>query len=299
MRSIVLVTCFVFSTYLSTHELYQECKHHVIDVVATGMPVAFSGLVLWAFFNRIPRHWKPLTGDVAEFIYTSWEQQKFKKARSIALKRIPDNSVFFKVVVFTQELPGVLAIGEPFIKKLEMLLKKRNDLLSALQATDTAVMRLELQKKLQKIDDELDEYRFICGHERVHKEQHHIYKSLLIQLAAPFVVYTFSKMAQKMIHVYYKKDVGSFMVHSTTRSAFEILIGLFYARKFEYDADRLASDDRKIQEAGLRFFIRCNEKQKRLLKKSKDKLEKLLGFCLYYTHPTLQERIILLKRMLA
>lgn len=296
MRVVVVVNFFFFLSIYANP--YQECKIAAFETFSTGMPVAFSTLVFWAFLNRIPHNWKTVDENVAEFIYTTWEQQGFSKARSVVLKKIPKDSFLFNIIVFTQDLPGALALGEPFVEKLKLLLEERKHLLQQKALGDIHKESI-LRNRLEDVEKSLDIFRFMCGHERVHKQLHHIYKLLFIQCCAPFVVYGSCKLLKYALEkVTNRQCNASFVLNAMTRSCLELLVGFIYARKFEYDADRLASCHRHVQEAGLQLFVQSKKQQENVAQKPLKKLEKIIGWALYYTHPTLQERIILLTRML-
>jgi len=173
----LLMICTALQAQTWSEFLVQDAK----DTLSTGMPVALSAACLWYYANRIPHDWQTVKGPAADFIYETWKEQGFTTQYPIALKRIPPHSVLGKIVVYTQELPTAVAIGEPFIQRIERLLKAKKNLLSQQITT-------QRECELQHIEDQLDECRFVCGHERVHKEQNHAYKFLLLQLLAPFFI---------------------------------------------------------------------------------------------------------------
>ena len=230
-------------------------------------------------------------GPVADFIHTTWRDQGLMRKKPIVLKCIPPDSVLGKIVVYTQELPGAVAVGQPFIDRIEYLLHEKKNIL-------IQPITLRSKKVLQAIEYELDECRFVCGHERVHKENHHTYKILTLQFMAPFFVYSALKHTRAVMQ---HNSVGiSFdwgVSRGITRSAVELLVGLIFARYIECNADIYASDDPKIVRAGLRLFEKAQQaKPKRSQIKSKQYVELLLKWIFKYTHPTLIERIAYMKK---
>lgn len=264
------------------------------DTLSTGIPVALSAVALWYWANRIPNNWKTVTGPVADFIYTTWKEQGLIRKRPIALKCIPRDSVLGKTVVYTQELPSTVAIGEPFIKKIKKLLDSKKNFL-------TQPKTLQREIKLQAIEDQLDECRFVCGHERVHKERNHTYKFLILQTLAPFVIYSSLKHTRALlIHKKVKTPFDWAVSRGLTRSSLEVLVGLVFARYVECKADMYASDDIKILRAGLRLFERAqNSKAQHPVKKPSQYIEVVMKWVFKYAHPTLIERIAYMKRRIA
>lgn len=264
------------------------------DTLSTGMPVALGAVVLWCYANRIPNDWQTVEGPVADFIHTTWKEQGLKRRKPIALKRIPRDSVLGKIVVYTQELPSTVAIGEPFIHHIQKLINEKNNLL---MQPNTVQQRVELQK----IEDQLDECRFVCGHERVHKERHHTYKFLVLQTLAPFVLYSGLKHTRTlMLHNKWKTPFDYSVSRGLVRSSLEILVGIIFARFVEYKADMYASNDLKILRAGLRLFERAqHSKGKHAVKKPSQYIEIILKWVFKYAHPTLIERIVYMKKRIA
>lgn len=293
------VLFFVFFTFLPAQS-WQECiVEDARDTLYTGMPIALSAAMVWAVANRIPTEWKMVDGEVAEFIYATWEEQGFVKARTIILKKIPPESILSRLVVYTQELPGALAIGEQFIEKIQTLLDEKKILESALENSPCTAKRTALIKSLESAEEGLDECRFVCGHERVHKERHHTYKLLGIQFLAPFFVYSLFKYTRKGLakSAYHNESVEWFLQRSVARSAAELGIGWVHARQAEYDADIYASSDPKILRAGLRLFKRAiAQKAIRRMQRKQTTTEFLVGAVLKYSHPALSERIMYLEK---
>src|SRR3989338_772809 len=85
----------------------------IADTLTTGMPVACLGALRWYFFNKIPDEWHDVPEEVAFFIIETWKSQGFKDADKVALSRIDPKSVLARLVVYTQERPGALLVGEP------------------------------------------------------------------------------------------------------------------------------------------------------------------------------------------
>ncbi|MFT6765653.1 MAG: hypothetical protein ACJAZS_000532, partial [Alteromonas naphthalenivorans] len=124
-----IITFFLLIHFSVQSQTWSEfIKQDAKDTLATGMPIAIGATALWYLANRIPYDWKNLTNPSSEFIYKTWEDQGFSRARHVLLKRIPHDSALSKIVVYTQELPGALAVGEPFIVRIESLLQQKEDL---------------------------------------------------------------------------------------------------------------------------------------------------------------------------
>lgn len=263
------------------------------DTLSTGMPIALSAAFLWFYANRIPHDWQTIEGPVADFIYATWKEQGLVREKPIALKRIPPGSVLGKIVGYTQELPRAVAIGDLFIKRVKRLLDAKNNLLNQPKT-------VQRDYELEKIEDELDECRFVCGHERVHKECNHAYKFLILQCLAPFFVYSGLKHARAvMVHNQWKTPFDWSLSRGLTRSSIELVIGIIFARYIEYQADIYASDDPKIVRAGLHLFQRAqNSKTKRSFHKPSQHMETALKWIFKYAHPTLIERIAYMKKRL-
>lgn len=261
------------------------------DTLSTGMPIALSAVALWCWANRIPKDWQTVEGPASDFIYSTWYEQGFTNKESVALKRIPSNSVFGKMVVYTQELPHAIAVGEPFIKRIEKLLNKKKELLVQPNTPEHV-------RDLKNIEDELDECRFVCGHERVHKERGHTYKFLILQFVAPFFIYSGLKHVRSiMLHKNWNNPFNWSVSRGITRSTVEILVGLIFARYVECKADIYASDDIKVLRAGLRLFEKAQKyKEDHPAKKPSQRFEVLLKWVFQYAHPTLIERIAYMKK---
>lgn len=295
-----LTLFLVFFTVPLSCQSWSECiAEDARDTLYTGMPVALSAAVLWGIANRIPTEWKTVDGEVAEFIYITWQEQGFSKARTVILKRIPKESILSRLVVYTQELPGALAIGEQFIEKIQMLLDEKKILEAIIETAVNATKHSALLAALHEVEEGLDECRFVCGHERVHKERSHTYRLLGVQFLAPFFVYSFLKYFRKGLakSVYHTESVEWFLQKNSVRSFIELLIGWIHARQAECDADIYASSDIKILRAGLRLFKKAlTQKTVTNIKRKKPFLEFVVGACLKYTHPGLSERITYLEK---
>ena len=290
-RSIFLFLLFIFHIQITAQTWTEFFVQDAKDTLSTGMPIALSAAAVWYWANRIPHDWQTLEGPVADFIVTTWEEQGFVKKRPVVLKRIPPKSVLGKMVVYTQELPNAVAIGEPFINKIQKFLDIKKELLLE---PDT----LERAYKLQEVEEVLNEFRFVCGHERVHKERHHTYKFLVVQFLAPFVIYSGLKHTRAlMVHNNWKTPFDWSVSRGITRSSLEILVGLIFARYVEYKADMYASDDITVLKAGLRLFERAQKyKEAHPARKPSQHVEIILKWVFQYTHPTLIERIAYMKK---
>lgn len=293
-RLSMLALIYLSFSSLQSEQTWKECiVQDVTDTVSTGMPIAVLAATVWYIANRIPHEWEDLEGPAAEFIFETWEDQDFLKARSVLLKRIPLNSVLSRLVVYTQELPGAMAVGQPFVERIESLLEQKTSLITLLvknpEKEDT------IRQQLREVEKGLDECRFVCGHERVHKECHHTYQLLGTQFMAPFIVYSFFKHVRMLIAKKMSLPVIEWVLQrSMTRSSAEILIGWLRAYQVECDGDIYASDDPEILRAGLRLFKRAQKKRNEkceFFKPPKDLPERFIGLILKYTHPTLDQRI--------
>jgi Zn-dependent protease with chaperone function len=297
-NALALFSILSFSS-LHTEQTWKECiVEDMQDTLSTGMPIAVGAAVIWYIANRIPHDWQDLDGPVAEFIYETWEEQHFLKARKIILKRIPADSVLAKIVVYTQELPGALAVGEPLIVRVKSLLKQKEELFNTLRKYPEK--KVELKQNLIEVEEGLDECRFVCGHERVHKENHHTYQLLGIQFLAPFFVYSWFKHLRMLIERKCSVPAVEWILRrSLARSVAELLIGWARTQQIERKADLYASDDPRILRAGLRLFKRAlkNKAIKRSpVERHKQATENVIGWILKYTHPTLAQRIAYLTK---
>jgi chaperonin cofactor prefoldin len=290
-RKTIIIFFLLIQVSLQSQTWQEFVVQDAKDTIATGMPIAVGAAALWYFANRIPHEWENLAHPSSEFIYKTWEDQGFLKSRKVLLKRIPSNSILAKIVVYTQELPGALAVGEPFIKRIESLLKQQTLFINKLQ--EHPEQEKKLMQKLGEVEDGLDECRFVCGHERVHKECHHTYQLLITQFTAPFIVYSYFKHTRMFIQKKYSLPLVEWTLRrSVSRSGAEVFIGWLRAQSIEYSADIHASDDPKILRAGLRLFKRALDN--RSVKRSRVQphlTESIMGWVFRYTHPTLGNRI--------
>ena len=269
----------------------------IADTLTTGMPVAFLGAVRWYLFNKIPYNWHDVPKEVADFIIETWKDQGFHDANKIVLKRIDASSVLARLVVYTQERPGALLVGEPFIQKLTALLAKKNTLLQALHDEIDQDKKQEFLHILEIIEDGLDELKFVCSHERVHKERDHIYKLLVVSVVSSFLVYSSFKHMGLVSDREQQSSRLRRLIENIPRTSTEFAIGWFFEHKFERDADLYASRDPKIIRAGLRLFKRALHAHTRGT--NKQALEEyVLGKFFKYAHPSLSERIRYLEQLL-
>lgn len=262
-----------------------------IDTLKTGIPIALFSGILWHIAYRVPHDWPDVTEPTASFIYNTWKQQGFKQADTVLLKRIPNDSFMAKVVVYTQELPGALAVGLPFIKRVEHLLTKKTQIKNSLALTTDASTIQTLHAQYTLLEQELNECRFVCGHERVHQERHHAYKLLLTQSCAPFLVYMVSKHGAQMLNHYnILPVVATLLQWKIFRSTTEIFIFWLKAHLYERDADLHASTDPQVIKAGIKLFKRAQQQKVPEMGPVGYRV-KLMSWLLKYTHPVLQERI--------
>lgn len=281
-------------------QTWAECVvEDVSDTLSTGVPVALAAAAVWAIANHIPHDWQDLEGPAADFIYTTWQEQGFKRPYSVLLKKIPPSSVLSRLVVYTQELPGALAVGNQFVERITQLLEEKELFKKQLSTEQNPLKQAHLKETLKKIEEGLDECRFVCGHERVHKEKRHTYQLLTTQFLAPFVVYSFLKYMRTLLAKQYPNSYLHSWIMQTgpVRTSLELLIGWLRTRQFEYQADIYASQDPKILRAGLRMFKRAlRKKLTKLPTHPKELAEIAIGWILQYTHPTLPERVYYLER---
>ncbi len=277
----------------STHtaSLATTLAHDCIDTLKTGVPIALSSAILWHIFYRIPHHWPDVSQPTADFIRTTWKAQGLKDADQVLLKRIPDDSFMAKVVVYTQELPGALVVGLPFIKRVEKLLEQQEQIRQRLTESINATTQKQLHAEYELLEQELDECRFVCGHERVHQERHHAYKLLFAQCCAPFLVYmTFKQAAQLLRNYNLLPFIAAYLEWETCRSAAQIGILWMIAHLYEQQADLHASTDPRVIKAGIKLFKRAQQQKVPEMGPVGYRV-KLMSWVLKYTHPVLQERI--------
>lgn len=271
----------------------------VTDTLVTGVPIAVFAGIWWAVANRVPQSWQDVPEPAATFIKTTWKQQGFAEADRILLKEIPADSLFAKVIMYTQELPHALAVGIPFRLLIENCLSQKEELSKRFQLATDVTEKSRCQNQLEEIERKLDECRFVCGHERVHKENNHTFRMLIIQFIAPFVVHSCLKYTAGILeNREMLPTVSTILRKKTTRSAFEMLIFWCSAHWYERQADMYASSDPEVIEAGIRLFERARE-QKASGTYRFDAYKTVLLWILKYTHPTTSERIEYLKKQLA
>lgn len=285
----LLLSCIMISGIHTV--LPADSNQDYFDILKTGSFYAVSSLLIYYVGYSIPYKWQNVSEPTAGFIRTTWKEQGFANADNAILKEIPNDSFMAKVVVYTQELPGGLAVGAPFIKRVELLLSQRSEVEEALQKTTQELEHELLQHRLQQIEEELNECRFVCGHERVHQERNHAYHMLLIQCCTPFIVCATGKYGARLLDSYQVVPLLANllrlrMLHSAAQ------IGLFWliAHVYEQQADLHASKDPHVLQAGIRLFKRAQQ-QKVPEMGPVDYRAKLLSWVIKYTHPVLQERI--------
>lgn len=270
----------------------------ISDTLATGMPIAlFSGL-WWAVANRIPRKWLDLSDPAATFIRTTWKEQGLAHPEKIILKEIPATSFLAKIVMYTQELPHALAVGTLFKQRIEDLLHEKSYLESEYACELDKTKREYCEKRLQEVEHGLAECRFVCGHERVHKERSHTYRMLLIQFIAPFIFHSLLKHSANALDRHELWPVFSaFLRKNTTRSLLEMITFWVTAHIFEREADLHASMAPAELKAGIHLFTRAQE-AKAERSRSQELRTFILLWVLKYTHPTLPERLGYLRKAL-
>ncbi len=270
----------------------------ISDTLATGMPIALFSGVWWAVANRIPYKWSDLSEPAATFIRTTWKEQGLKYPEKIMLKEIPVTSFLAKIVMYTQELPHALAVGAPFKNRIEEFLYEKIHLESELLEETDELKRMQLQEKLKKVEEGLAECRFVCGHERVHKERSHTYQMLLIQFIAPFIFHSLLKHSANALDRHcLLPTLSAVLRKNTTRSVLEMITFWVTAHIFERDADLHASKDPAELRAGINLFVQAQQ-----AKAERSRVQGMRTFVLLwllkYTHPTIPERLSYLKKAL-
>ncbi len=270
----------------------------IIDVVKTGMPVALYAGVWWILSNRVPKNWKDVPDPAATFIKTTWKEQGFLDADRVRLKLIPADSLFAKVIMYTQELPHALAVGQPFRRRIETTLARKKSVTDKLLSLSEENEIFDCKVELEEIEQKLNQCRFVCGHERVHQEENHTFRMLIIQVLAPFFVYSVLKQAALSLENQGGYDqLPSLLTRGITRSALEMVVFWCSAHWYERKADLHASSDPAVISAGISLFEQAQQK-KITRKADKDLYRTVLVWILKYTHPTMVERIGYLKKSL-
>ena len=201
--------------------------------------------------------------------------------------------------MYTQELPHALAVGIPFKKRIEKFLHEQASLqLSLAQGSDDQITREAYKKRLQEVEAGLAECRFVCGHERVHKERGHTYQMLLIQFIAPFVLLSLLKHSANALDRREKYSMLSAILRKNiTRATLEMLIFWLTAHMFEREADLHASGNPAEIKAGIELFTRARASKGERKHMQGMRMTIFLWF-LKYTHPTTPERLKYLKKAL-
>lgn len=288
-----LLICLTLTQPVSTYtsSMFTTFSTECIDTFKAGLPGALLSAVLWRIAYDVPHTWPDVTQPTASFIKKTWKDQGFLEADSVILKQIPADSFMAKVVVYTQEFPGALAVGLPFIRRVEKLLAQQEEIAQKLTCVDDATRRSLLEQERIIIEEELDECRFVCGHERVHQEQGHAYKILITQCIAPFAVYIAAKQSAKLLrHYNILPWMAPCLEWKATRSAAEIGIFWITAHLYEREADLHASTNPKVIKAGINLFKRA-QNQKVPEMGPVGYRTKMMAWLLKYTHPVLSERI--------
>jgi hypothetical protein len=277
--------------HISPSSLLASVGTECVDTFKAGLPGAVISTLLWCLAYDVPHTWPDVTGETEQFIRKTWKEQGFSEADNVILKQIPADSFMAKVVVYTQEFPGALAIGLPFIRRVEKLLAQQEQIKKELLRVDDTTRRRLLERELALIETELDECRFVCGHERVHQEQGHAYKILITQCVAPFAVYVVAQQSARILRKYERLAwIAPCLEWKATRSAAEIGIFWLKAHLYEREADLHASTDPKVIEAGISLFKKA-QNQKVPEMGPVGYRTKLMSWLLKYTHPILSERI--------
>lgn len=297
-KKILFIFCFSFvaSSYSS---IGSKIIDDISDTLATGMPIALFSGVWWAVANRVPTKWPDLSEPAASFIRNTWKEQGLPHPEKIILKEIPASSLFAKVIMYTQELPHALAVGIPFKKRIELFLQEQEVLRARLREVHEDDSLYEADKKrLKEVEEGLAECRFVCGHERVHKERSHTYRMLLIQFIAPFILHSFLKHSANALDRHEMVPNFSLMLRKNmTRATLEMIIFWVTAHLFEREADLHASKNPVEIKAGIHLFTRARA-SKETRKQSKGVRMTIFLWFLKYTHPTTSERLKYLNKAL-
>ncbi len=294
--SLIFVIC-LFSTFVQG-SIGSKIVDDISDTLLTGIPLALFSGTWWAIANRVPRKWPDLSEPAAGFIRSTWKKQGLAHPERIILKEIPANSLFAKVIMYTQELPHALAVGIPFKKRIEKFLHEQLLLQACLAQECNEETREIYKKKIQQIEIGLAECRFVCGHERVHKEQSHTYKMLLIQFIAPFILHSILKHSANALDRRELWPTCSIILRKNmTRATFEMVIFWITAHIFEREADLHASKNPEEIQAGIDLFAQARASKDACKRQQTLMLTTFLWF-LKYTHPTTPERIKYLNKAL-
>ncbi len=289
--------CFSFSTFVYS-SIGSKILDDISDTLSTGIPIALFSGVWWAVANRVPNKWPDLSEPAASFIRTTWKQQGLAHPEKIILKEIPANSLFAKVIMYTQELPHALAVGIPFKKRIEKFLHEQSVLQIRLAQECDDQTREGYKKKLEEVEAGLAECRFVCGHERVHKERSHTYQMLLIQFIAPFILHSLLKHSANALD---RREMcpmlSEVLRKNMTRATLEMLIFWITAHIFEREADLHASGNPAEIKAGIELFTRARA-SKGSHKESQGMRMTVFLWFLKYTHPTTPERLKYLNKAL-
>jgi len=295
----MLFVVFCFSFFEPVYSsIGSKIVDDISDTLATGMPIALFSGIWWAVANRVPRKWPDLSEPAAGFIRTTWKEQGLAHPEKIILKEIPAHSLFAKVIMYTQELPHALAVGIPFKKRIEKFLREQSALQVRLAQESDDSIREGYKKKLEEVEAGLAECRFVCGHERVHKERAHTYQMLLIQFIAPFILHSLLKHSANALD---RREmlplVSTVLRKNMTRATLEMLIFWVTAHIFEREADLHASVEPSEIKAGIELFMRARD-SKEVCKKTQGLRMTVFLWFLKYTHPTTPERLKYLSNAL-
>jgi hypothetical protein len=297
-KKILFIFCFSFVMW-GYSSIGSKIIDDISDTLATGIPIALFSGVWWAVANRVPTKWPDLSEPAASFIRNTWKEQGLAHHEKIILKEIPARSLFAKVIMYTQELPHALAVGIPFKKRIERFLHEQERLRTRLmQPSEDPEVREADKKKLKEVEEGLAECRFVCGHERVHKERSHTYQMLLIQFVAPFILHSFLKHSANALDRHdLVPDFSLMLRKNMTRATLEMIIFWLTAHLFEREADLHASKNAAEIKAGIHLFTRARE-NKGIRKQSKGVRMTIFLWFLKYTHPTTSERLKYLNKAL-
>jgi hypothetical protein len=299
MKKKILGVVFCFSFFVPIYgSIGSKIVDDISDTLSTGMPIALFSGIWWAVANRVPRKWADLSDPAATFIRQTWKEQGLAHPEKIILKEIPAHSLFAKVIMYTQELPHALAVGIPFKKRIEKLLREHSFLQVRLSQDADGPLREGYKKRLQEVEDGLAECRFVCGHERVHKERAHTYQMLLIQFIAPFILHSLLKHSANALE---RRAVNplfpDLLRQNMTRATLEMLIFWLTAHIFEREADLHASGNPVEIKAGIELFMRARA-SKGVRKHTPGMRMTVFLWFLKYTHPTTPERLKYLNKAL-
>ena len=293
---------FVFFCFFFSAPIYSSIGSKIVDdisdTLSTGIPIALFSGVWWAVANRVPNKWQDLSDPAATFIRKTWKEQGLAHPEKIILKEIPANSLFAKVIMYTQELPHALAVGIPFKKRIEKFLHEQSVLQVQLAQDCDAQTREGYKKRLEKVEAGLAECRFVCGHERVHKERSHTYQMLLIQNMAPFILHSLLKHSANALDRREMFPNGSVVLRKNiTRATLEMIVFWITAHIFEREADLHASGNPAEIKAGIELFTQARASKEAHKQIEGIRMTMFLWF-LKYTHPTTPERIKYLNKAL-